>query len=321
MVAYLPKCMRANVGSVPCDDWCYGVPNAEPPDHVCFDVFLGSIEHYIAAHLGLDELRVGVTFAWPTPMGLNELRMWYEQQETQLDRLAQIPDVSAEFDQRWREVFGAGPPPSQDDERLRLFDDFPSAQVMAYQRWSWAAVMEDPAPVPPVWGAPPVNVPGGEYWLGFVVQRPAGDSNLWLLGLLGRPTAAEFDGTNWYKWIHPVLQIESRAVKARELDAVNKQTKKLMKWYNRLVLGQIAREGGALGYFNTPSEFMEALKQAVASLNREYSRVTQQSVADAIPVSKETLRYNLKRLDPPLDWKRARNLTFLQRYIPPPDWK
>jgi hypothetical protein len=288
MNTYLPKCTRATDEIASCADWCYGVPDAEPPDHVCYEVFLGSIEHYVAAHLGLDELHVSRSSTWPTPMGVQELRTWYEEQEARRDR--QFPYVSTEFHQRWNEVFGTAPPPLQHDERLKMFDDFPPEQVAAVQRW-WREGLAE-SRVPPVWGAPPVSVPGGEYWLGFVVRRPVDNNTLWLLGLLGRPTAAEFDGNNWFKWIHPVLQIESSAVEARKLNAINKQSKQLLRWYNKRVLGKTAREGRPVGskeHWRDRDDFLTAVRAAKNAIERRGQNVTQARVVEYLSVQRTSV--------------------------------
>ena len=321
MSKYLPQCHKVTDDEISCSDWCYGIPDAEQPNHVCENLFIGSIDHYIAAHLGLMELEYSYSLRWPAPMGVQELRKWYEEQETQCDRLSKFPYVSTEFHQRWNVVF-TGPPPSQDDERLELFDDFLPEQVMAFQRWSYEMVAEPP-PIPPWWSTPLVTIPSGEYWLGFVVRRPVGDSTLWLLGLLGRPEPGKFTGHNWFVWIHPVLQIESRAIKGGDLDNLNKKSKKLVQWYNNMLFGEPIHEGGPSGYFDNPPEFIEALEIAVRTITRQSPRVTQEGVAQRMYISEKTLRNYLdkvKKLDPPLEWKQVRVLKQLREYTPPPDW-
>jgi hypothetical protein len=303
----LPQCVQATDKVVSCADWCYGVPEAEPPNHVCYPVIVGSIEHYIAAHLGLEELRVGFQLSWPWQLGVHELRTWYEEQDARLDRLSVYPYVSPEFHQRWDEVFGYGPPPSQDDERLRLFDDFPAERVAAFQRWSYEMVAPTP-PTPSVFGAPPITT-REERWLGFVVHRPVGDSTLWMLGLLGRPTAEEFHGENWFKWIHPVLQVESHAVKAG-LDALTKQSKALLKWYNQTVLGELARKGRPVGskeYWLGQDDFLAAVRAAVRAIQQGGDTVTQKRLAEYLWVQRtRVIRPLSEGADPERQFKRDR---------------
>lgn len=255
----LPQCERVTDKVVSCADWCYGVPDAKPPNHVCYDVFIGSIDHYIAAHLGLDELECGYSLRWPAPIGVQTLKAWYEGQRAEAERLSRPDDWTEEAVQRWESEL---------------------------ERWA-----RTPTPdIPPVWGAPPVSVLGGEYWLGFVVHRPVADSSLWLLGLLGRPTATDFTGHNWFKWIHPVLQIESRALNAKELNVLARQSKALLSWYNETVFGETTRKGGPVPLFTTQAQCRTAVVNAYRALLRGNPRPTRALVAQRLGYSDSGLR-------------------------------
>ena len=63
-----------------CDTWLRG-ESETPPDHVCYDIMLSSVEDFCSEHLILSSLspsRYSVT--WPLPIGWRAIARWWKEQ-------------------------------------------------------------------------------------------------------------------------------------------------------------------------------------------------------------------------------------------------
>ena len=138
----LPQCVHSGIS---CSDWVYGVPGAEPPDHLCWNVAVGSIDYYLAAHFDETELDVSYSQGWPVSLGVRGLRRWY-------------------------------------DQRRALVEANEKALVKSIENntvWHWEPNLTTP---PPAWFAVPVPNTA-DLGLALAARRDTPEGTLWLLGL------------------------------------------------------------------------------------------------------------------------------------------